>query len=208
MGSLINISSPQTQLRQNRTLLLTIGSASTIAGLLLWSATPFLLNSKSDRLQIALRYLSLTSTLICGVAACVSGHQLQRIAPLIKALETAEQSDFYTQLASSQYVQQEQWQAIASSEVEALHQPFQQNLPPNVSPAPETSTPQLPTSENPELPPADNFRSLYKAVSVLKQQGVSDTTIVEEVLQLGGRRFAEGKQVLETLLHLGMQQGW
>ena len=208
MGSLISISSPQVQLRQNRTLFLCIGGISTVAGLLLWSATPFLLNSKSDRLQIALRYLSLCSTLACGVSACVSGYQLQRISPLIEAFETAERSDFLTQLASSQYVQEQQWTKIASAEVEALHQPLQSNHPPGVAPAPETSTPQLPTSENLELPPAENFRSLYEAVSALKQKGVSDTFLIEKVLRMGGRRYPEGQAALETLLHMGTENGW
>jgi hypothetical protein len=211
MGTLISISSPQNQLRQNRTLLLSIGGISTVAGLLLWSATPFLLNNKSDRLQIALRYLSLASTLFCGVAACVSGYQLQRITPLIKALETAEQSDFLTQLASSQYVQQQQWQQLATSEVETLQRPLHYETPPSVSPAVSTSAPQLPTSESLEAPEVEdfqNFRSLYKAVSMLQQQGVSDTEIIETALQMGGRRFTEGKQALETLLQLGVQQEW
>jgi hypothetical protein len=43
---------------------------------------------------------------------------------------------------------------------------------------------------------------------LLKEQGLSDTKLVEEVLGMGGRKFNEGKQMLDALLQLGQQEGW
>jgi hypothetical protein len=113
MGTLIGISSPQVQLRQNRSMLLLIASVSSLSGLLLWSASPFVFNNPKDKVQVVLRYLSLFGSLSCGVTAIVCGNQLQKINPLVKAIETAERNDFLEQLAVSQYQQQQQWQQMA-----------------------------------------------------------------------------------------------
>ncbi len=113
MGTLIGISSPQVQLRQNRSMLLLIGGVSSVAGLLLWSSSPFIWSNSKDKFQVVLRYLSLFGSLGCGVTAIVCGQQLQKINPLVKALDVAEKNDFLEQLAVSQFQQQQQWQQMA-----------------------------------------------------------------------------------------------
>ncbi len=217
MGTLINISSPQQQLRQNRSLLLLTGGVSTIAGLFLWSATPFIFSNPKDKVGVCLRYLSLLSTLGCGVAAVVSGRQLDKISPLIKAIDTAERDDFLTALATSQFVQQQHWQQMALAPT--TKPPIQINQvdstphsdqvqPESDSPLSTTSTESLPTSQSSEVTGSEHFRSLWKSVSLLKEQGLSDTKIIEDVLGMSGRKFNEGKQMLDTLLQLGQKQGW
>lgn len=202
---MIGISSPQNHLRQNRSLLLVIGGLSSLLGLFLWSAPPFIWSNPKDKLGVCLRYLSLFGALGCGVSAIVAGKQLERITPLLKAIETAEKNDFLDQLASSQFLQQQQWHQIAATQLQA----FQQNNSEPVSqPVAEANTDELTTSPSAEVLPIENFRSLYKSVSALKQQGVSDTQIIEEILGMGGRRFNDGKKALETLLQLGQQQQW
>jgi hypothetical protein len=210
MGTLINISSPQQQLRQNRSMLLLIASVSSLLGLLLWSASPFIFSNPKDKVAVCLRYFSLLSTLGCGVAAVVSGRQLEQISPLIKAIDTAERNDFLEQLAVSQYRQQQHWQqmAIAPTQLQPLSQQVQQARPESSEASSTTSTDELPTSQNSEVNGSEHFRSLYKSVSLLKEQGLSDTKLVEEVLGMGGRKFNEGKQMLDALLQLGKQQGW
>ncbi|MGB3206456.1 MAG: hypothetical protein WBB28_15830 [Crinalium sp.] len=213
MGSLIDISSPQAQLRQNRTLLLLTGGFSTIAGLFLWSLTPFIFNNPKDKVGVCLRYLSLFGSLGCGVAAVASGHQLQRISPLIKAIETAEKNDFLDQLASSQYVQQSQWQQMAMTALQPPSSPQSsevqhQSSDAQVQDSSSTYSDELTTSTSSEVTTQQDFHSLYKSVSLLKEQGISDTKIIEEVLGMGGRKFSEGKQMLDALLQLGESQQW
>lgn len=207
MGTLIGISSPQVQLRQNRSMLLLIATASSITGLLLWSASPFALNNPKDKVQVVLRYLSLFGSLSCGVTAIVCGNQLQRISPLVKAIETAERNDFLEQLAVSQYQQQQQWQQMALAPTQLQQFPVAVQAEP-VDQGSTTSADPLPTSQNSEVTGSEHFRSLWKSVSLLKEQGISDTKIIEEVLGMSGRKFNEGKQMLDVLLQLGEQQGW
>jgi hypothetical protein len=207
MGTLIGISSPQVQLRQNRSMLLLIASISSISGLLLWSASPFALNNPKDKVQVVLRYLSLFTSLSCGVTAIVCGNQLQKINPLVKAIETAEKNDFLEQLAVSQYQQQQQWQQMALAPTQL--QPVSMAVQPESSDqGSATSVDALPTSQNSKVTGSEHFRSLWKSVSLLKEQGISDTKIIEEVLGMSGRKFTEGKQMLEALLQLGQSEGW
>lgn len=202
MGTLIGISKPQDQLRQNRNLLLIIGGVSSVSGLLIWSSSPFLWSSTKNQTNILLRYFALLTGLTTGITSVVCGHQLQKINPLIKAIETAERNDFLTQLAASQYQQEQHWNQLA---VEPAIAPgtAETHLP--VS---DTSPGQLPTSQNSEPLEVEHFRSLYKSVSLLKQQNISDTQIIETVLASGGRKFDQGKQMLENLMKLGESQQW
>jgi len=207
MGTLIGISSPQVQLRQNRSMLLMIATASSISGLLLWSASPFALNNPKDKVQVVLRYLSLFGSLGCGVTAIVCGNQLQKINPLVKAIETAERNDFLEQLAVSQFQQQQQWYQMALAPTQ--RQPIDVAVQPQDSPqGSTTSADPLPTSQNAEVTGSEHFRSLWKSVSLLKEQGISDTKIIEEVLGMSGRKFSEGKQMLDALLQLGQSEEW
>jgi hypothetical protein len=215
MGTLIGISSPQVQLRQNHSMLLFLASVSSFSGLLLWSASPFALNNPKDKVQVVLRYLSLFTSLSCGITAIACGSQLQKINPLVKAIETAEKNDFLEQLAVSQYQQQQYWQqrALAPTQLQTLSAPLSDQVQPESADAlseslSDTSQSELPTSTNSEVNGSEHFRSLYKSVSLLKEQGLSDTKLVEEVLGMGGRKFNEGKQMLDVLLQLGQSKGW
>ena len=202
MDKLIGISKPQDQLRQNRNLLLIIGGVSSVGGLLIWSSSPFIWSSTKNHTNILLRYFALLTGLTTGITSVVCGHQLQKVNPLIKAIETAERDDFLTQLAASQYRQEQQWNTMA---VESAIAPGTAETKLAVS---DTSQNELPTSQSSEPLEVEHFRSLYKSVSLLKQQQVSDTQIIETVFASGGRKFDQGKQMLETLLQLGQQQGW
>lgn len=217
MDRLISINSPQNQLRQNHSLLLLIGSISSVAGLLIWSASPFIWSSPKDKITIFWRYLSLITTLGCGVSSLVCGHQINRINPLIQAINQAEKNDFLTQLAASQYQQEQQWNQLALSPTS--RPPIQTIQVPQPADSTVDSTPDSTpdsrltdstskTNQSSEVLEVEGYRSLYMAVSNLKTQGVSDTEIIESVLGLGGRRFKEGKKALLTLLQLGQQEGW
>lgn len=49
---------------------------------------------------------------------------------------------------------------------------------------------------------------LYTAVKKLLEAGKAETYIIEEVLHMGGRKFADGSKMLRELLQLGEQEGW
>ena len=210
MDRLISINSPQNQLRQNHSLLLLIGSISSVAGLLIWSASPFIWSSPKDKINIFWRYLSLITTLGCGVTSVICGHQINRINPLIQAINQAEKNDFLTQLAASQYQQEQQWNQLALSPTSRppIQVPQVADSTPDSTPDSRLTDSTSSTSRSSEVLEVEGYRSLYMAVSNLKTLGVSDTEIIESVLGLGGRRFKQGQQALESLIQLGQQEGW
>ena len=206
---MIKISSPEQQLRQNRAMLLLIGGISSLGGLLIWSATPFAANNPKNSVHISLRYIALVSGLVCGVSAVACGHQLEKIAPLIEAMDMVERDDFRNQLAVSLYVQQQQYQRSAMQVLQPASQP-----PVSTPETLQQDSPSQPTSQltdstsNAGSPDVEGYRALYQSVSLAKQQGATDTQIIEKVLNMGGRKFNEGREALQALLQLGKEQGW
>jgi hypothetical protein len=193
----ITISLPQDQLKQNRFLLLSIGGVASVAGLFIWSVAPFATS------RVAVRYLALGSTLTCGVAAVVAGKKLQRITPLIQALETAERDDFLLQLAVAQFSHEQQhWNTVLQQAPVA---------PETALPVAEVKDPvkEVKNSGNDAIPGnAESYRPLYLAVKHLQQEGVADSRIVKQVLGMEGGNFAKGQKALQAILDLGLQQGW
>ena len=222
---MIKISSPQNQLRSNRNLLALVGGSSTVIGLLLWSSSPFLFPNTKDRVEISLRYLSLFVSGCCGITAVVTGSALQRIAPLIKAIETAERNDFISQLATAQWVQEQRYQSEAVTALQpSQQQPVtlqQQNsyndrndaAPMDNEVSNEPVTDSLTTATANAVTPAtddemEGYRPTYLAVTALQQQGISDSDIIKDVLKQGGTNYSKGKQMLNALLQLGQSKGW
>lgn len=58
----------------------------------------------------------------------------------------------------------------------------------------------LPTTTNDDL---EGYRVLSRAVVALKEMGMSETRIIEDVLRLKGRKFEKGRQMLAALLEMG-----
>ena len=200
----INLSMPQDQLKQNRSLWLTIGSVSSVSGLLIWSVAPFAMPNPQNSSQILARYLAILGGFGCGVSALVAGRELQRITPLIQAIETAERDDFLLQVAVSQYRQeQSHWGAVL------------QQAPVSPPETGETAAPVSPGKDfgkdagNDTIPgDVENYRPFYLAVTSLKHEGVSDSKIVKQVLGMEGANFAKGQKALQAILDLGKSQGW
>jgi hypothetical protein len=222
---MIKISSPQDQLRTNRNLLALVGGSSTLIGLLLWSSSPFLFPNPKDKFSVSLRYLSLFVSTCCGITAVVTGSSLQRITPLIKAVEQAEKADFISQLATSQWVQEQRYQSEAVTALQpSQQQPVtlqQQNsyngyndaVPGDNEVSNEAVTDSL-TTATPSVTDAatdeemEGYRPTYLAVTALQQQGISDSDIIKDVLKQGGTNYQKGKAMLEVLLQLGQSKGW
>ena len=225
---MIKISSPQDQLRTNRNLLALVGGFSTVIGLLLWSSSPFLFPNPKDKFSVSLRYLSLFITSCCGITAVATGHQLQRITPLIKAVEQAEKADFISQLATSQWVQEQRYQSEAVTALQpSLQQPvtLQQSDSYNgynddtarnnevsneaVTDSVTIATPSVTDAVTPATDEEmEGYRPTYLAVTALQQQGISDSDIIKDVLKQGGTNYKKGKEMLDALLQLGQSKGW
>lgn len=218
---MIKISNPQEQLRSNRNLLALVGGSSTVIGLLIWSSSPFLFPNQKDKVNISLRYLSLFVSTCCGISAIATGHQLQRITPLLKAVEQAEKADFISQLATSQWVQEQRYQSEAVTALQpSLQQPVithngnSSNGYNDAVPRDNEVSNELPneviTAERPSerASEMEDYKPIYSSIIALKEQGMSDSDIIKDVLKLGGANYQAGKQTLTTLLQLGQSQGW
>jgi hypothetical protein len=222
--AMIKISSPEQQLRQNRAMLLLIGGISSLGGLLIWSATPFAANDPKNPVHVSLRYIALVSGLVCGVSAVACGHQLEKISPLIEAMDAAEKRDFLTQLAVACHVQETQHKAAAMLALSPASQPESQignavTESGNAVPEPVTNERNQPVTESvtdgvtaethsETHPLTEGYKPMYLAVTTLQRQGVSESKIIKEVLGQEGRNYEKGKQSLQALLTLGQQQGW
>ncbi len=54
----------------------------------------------------------------------------------------------------------------------------------------------------------ESYKPIYLSVMALKNQGVTDSDIIKDVLKQGGTNYQKGKAMLETLLQLGQSEGW
>ena len=228
---MIKISSPEQQLRQNRAMLLLIGGISSLGGLLIWSATPFAANDPKNPVHVSLRYIALVSGLVCGVSAVACGHQLEKISPLIEAMDAAEKRDFLTQLAVACHVQETQHKAAAMQSLSptasesgnggnesgnsgnvdgAGGNGVTKNRYRTVTAESHSESAESESAESPESDPAlaASFKPYYLAVLSARAMGESDSKIIKEILGQEGRNFEKGKQMLANLLVLGKQQGW
>ena len=235
MGTVIKISSPEQQLRQNRLMLLAIGGVSSFAGLMLWSVMPFAANNAKNQVHIGLRYFALLSSLGCGISAAVCGHQLQKISPLIQAVDAAEERDFLTQLAVAEYVQQQSHRAAYRQPLSPVksesgnagnessnesgnggnvdgaggngvtEKRYQTVTAENESESAESESPE--SGESAESLAA-SFKPYYLAALSARARGESDSKIIKEILRQEGRNYEKGKQMLQALLQLGQSQGW
>ena len=206
---MIKISSAEYQLRQNRKIWLFIGGVSSVGGLLIWSVVPFAANDLKNPNNVWFRYAALIGSLGCGISAVMAGTELERIAPQIRALNKAEKEDFLNQLATAQYIQLQRYDMEAQQALKAETHPPVSAGETLRQDSPSQSTSQL-TDSTSGVGSSDveGYRALFQSVSLAKSQGATDTEIIEKVLGLGGRNFSQGKKALQTLLHMGQQQGW
>lgn len=165
----------------------------TVSGLALWIAPPFLLSRK-----IPLHNLTTGTALIAGFACCLEARKLalkvaeeEEFEALKKAAINADMVD---EVSTSVYVseqqrRQEAKKVLASTdpEVEAkrkeLEAMYSNDLQDSAS-----------TSEHPDYP-------IYLEVREAMEAGKSQTWIVENILKMGGRKFADGKVKLQQLLN-------
>lgn len=167
-------------------------TALTISGIALWLAPPFLLSRR-----VPLHNLTTGGALIAGFACCLEARKLalkiaeeEKFEALKKAAINADMID---EVSTSVYVSEQQRRqeaehllASGAADLEAqretLEASYSKDLHDYAS-----------TSEHPDYP-------IYLEVSKAMQDGKSQTWIVENILKMGGRKFADGKAKLEALL--------
>jgi hypothetical protein len=136
-------------------------------------------------------------------------------------MDTAEREDFLTALATSQFVQQQQWQQMALQPTTRPPIQVEQvadstgnasgnnpgNNPGNgaIEPVTDSVTNSV---TNGVTSAAEAYKPMYLSIIALQQQGTSDSKIIKEVLGQSGRNFDKGKEMLEALLQLGQEQKW
>lgn len=183
--ALIPLDAVTRQIRLNCRLLATQGCVSAGAGLFLWSLCPFV----SD--AVGWRYFSLTGGLIFGGTALYSAAQLSTISRLNAASLKAEERDYIHRIAASQYSQQVFWDTIATSNTS---QPVEI---PVTAESPETPGEEAAT----DFPSTSEFPGelVFSQIAEALESGKSDSHIVQEILGMKGRKYAEGKQMLTEI---------
>jgi hypothetical protein len=174
-------------------LKLFVFSTSSVA---LW-ITPLAALDKTLDIQKALQGVSLTAAIACAVTAGNIARE-QAEQDEIEAMKAkAVKADVIDEISTSVYVSQQQRQqeaeAILASPVadveearQALEAIYSGDL-------------QESLIKKVELSESD--KSLYLEVRKAQEANKSTTWIVENVLKMGGRKFAEGKQKLQSLLN-------
>jgi hypothetical protein len=164
----------------------------TVSGVALWLAPPFLLSRK-----VPLHNLTTGVALIAGFTCCLEARKL--------ALKTAEEEEFEAlkkaavnadmidEVSTSVYISEQQRRQEAEhlltsgaadleAQREVLEATYNKDLHDSTS-----------TSEHPDYP-------IYLEVRKSMEAGKSPTWIVENILKMSGRKFADGKVKLEAIL--------
>jgi hypothetical protein len=162
------------------------------SSVVLWLVPLAALDKKLDTHK-ALQGVSLCAAIACAVSAGNIARKLAEEAEIEAIKERAITADVVDEIATEAYVSQQQRQQEAEliltsvnadleAKREALEVVYSNDLQDSAS-----------TSDHPDYP-------IYLEVCKSREAGKSVTWIVENVLKMGGRKFAEGKVKLETIL--------
>jgi pimeloyl-CoA synthetase len=164
-------------------------SASAVA---LWLA-PLTALDKKVSWHKAAQGVSLCAGIACAIKAGSIAHKLSEEAEIEMIKERAITADVVDEIATSAYVSQQQRQQEAELiltspgvDVEAQRKALEATYSNDLQNS-------LCASDHPDY-------LVYLEVCKSQEAGKSVTWIVENVLKMGGRRFADGKIKLETLL--------
>lgn len=163
------------------------------SSVVLWLVPLAALDKKLDTHK-ALQGVSLCAAIACAVSAGNIARELSEQGEIEAIKKRAITADVVDEISTATYVSQQQRQqeaefilASPGLDVEesrkALEAIYSNDLPDTAS-----------TSEHPDYP-------IYLEVCKSREAGKSVTWIVENVLKMGGRKFAEGKAKLQDLLN-------
>lgn len=187
--ALIPLDMVSRQVRLNCRLLATQSLVSSGVGVLLWSLSPFVSDSPGWR------YFALCGGMICGGAAVYSAAALGVTARLNTASEKAESDDYIYRIAASRFAQQSLWDTIATiATSQAVEVPVENGNAPESLEAPgKAGVTDFPSTS--EFP----VELVFPAVAEALEAGKSDSYVIQEILGMKGRRYADGKQMLTEI---------
>ncbi|MEG4521177.1 MULTISPECIES: hypothetical protein [unclassified Microcoleus] len=170
------------------------------SSVVLWLVPLAALDKKLDTHK-ALQGVSLCAAIACAVSAGNIARQLSEQGE-IEAIKTrAITADVVDEIAVSAYVSQQQRQqeaeAILTSSVEDVESAREvlEAIYSKDSEEPEVTT--LATASE----PSELDKALYAEVCKSREVGKSPTWIIENILKMKGRKFADGKAKLQDLLN-------
>jgi len=195
--AVIELSSGKDQILANRKMLNAIAVVAFITSLFLWSVAPFVATSNGNRDKFV-RYFSLICAILGGDILLACGRKLERNQPLYKALEKAQENVFIHQVATSQYT-------------------YEQEITKSAEPSSQVAVPRFPPPENfsgvenPENQRESDFSGSgnseenfpdqldLEKISAAVKAGEPDSFIITDLLGMRGRRYQEGKELLEEI---------
>ena len=169
------------------------------SSVLLW-IVPLAALNKTLNIHKALQGLSLSSAIACAVTAGSIAKQ-QADEDEIEEIKTrAIKADVVDEISTSAYVSQQQRQQEAeailanpASDVEEARQALEAIY------STESDEPEV-TSLATVSEPTPLDKSLYAEICKSREAGKTNTWIIENILKMKGRKFAEGKVRLQNLL--------
>jgi hypothetical protein len=169
------------------------------SAVILWLA-PLAVLDKKVGWHKSVQGLSLAAAIACAVTAGNIARRLADEGEIDEIKTRAIKADVVDEISVATYVSQQQRQQeaeqILASPAEDMEEARQALEAIYNADFPETEVTNLATVSEPT--PLD--KSLYAEICKSREAGKSQTWIIENILKMKGRKFAEGKAKLQTLL--------
>jgi hypothetical protein len=215
MVSVINPVSHSEAIKQNWKLLHGINIIALTTAIPMWFVTPFLTrNPESNSWHRFFRFSSISYAIVVGSSSLYFSNKLGKIKPKIDAMNKREIAEFKHTIASDLFLAQGTNTAIAqfvlterqssltpitefpeSSEVELSDSSVHRQFP--------ESSKSSKSSRNAELSRGTererNLELFVEPVLEALENGLKDSDIIKDVMGFKGRRYAEGKEILNDI---------
>lgn len=211
MGILVN-SSDVKAIKHLWLILHVLALTSGLVGLSGWFITPFLTKDiQSDKWHQVFRWTSIIGGLSCGGISLSSSLVLSSLEPRINALNKYELAQFKHSVASQLFLAQQTNSAIASSlfaeQKSSLCNQSMELWNSNDDKLPGDSLPGWGSRGTLQRSITETeLHGQNDAVLIALKDGVPDSEIVKNVMGYGGRRYQEGKEILEAIKAEVLQQ--
>lgn len=170
------------------------------SSVMLW-LVPLATLDKTLEIHKALQGLSLTAAIACAVTAGNIAREQAEQNEIEEIKTRAITADVVDEIATSAYISQQQRQqeaeAILANPVEDVEEARQVLEAIYSAESEETEVTTLATTNEPTA----LDKSLYAEICKSREVGKSSTWIIENILKMKGRKFAQGKEKLQTLLN-------
>lgn len=194
------------QIKFTRSILHILSLTSLLSGLLIWSIFPFTFQGKSAS-KITMRYIGIVAPLGLGILSLACGIKLIKNQHLYKAIEIAEADSFRHWVAVNQGYSEQSYEALAENTSENFPGELTGNLPASGISEPEMA--EVPISGDfPDSTSGSGNVNLDISPEILREisAGKSDSWIIQNILNCRGRNYAKGKEELEKIKRILIQE--